>query len=73
MAAAAVKDSGRLRQMSTSRIGLCLFLLALGFVLLGPLARATGPDSIFLRFEMFGGPGRHFLTLRATVEQSSDH
>jgi Protein of unknown function (DUF3108) len=35
-------------------------------------ANAAEPDSIFLRFEVFGGPGLHFLTLTATVNQSSE-
>src|SRR5262245_9310799 len=31
-------------------------------------ARAAEPDSIFLRYEVFGGPGLHFLTLRVSVD-----
>jgi hypothetical protein len=31
---------------------------------------AAESDPIFLRFEVFGGPGLHFLTLKATVDES---
>src|SRR5262249_8971745 len=35
-------------------------------------AGAVEPDQISLRFEVFGGPGFHFLTLRVTVRQSAE-
>ena len=35
-------------------------------------ARAAEPDSIFLRYEVFGGPGLHFLTLQVSVDQSPE-
>ena len=34
-------------------------------------AAVPEPDPIYLRFEVFGGPGLHFLTLQVSVEQSS--
>jgi Protein of unknown function (DUF3108) len=63
-----------LRLFSSRRLGThwLRFLLALGLILHGPTGWATEPDPILLRFEVFGGPGLHFLTLRATVRQSSD-
>jgi len=36
------------------------------------MAGAAQPDRIFLRFEVFGGPGPHFMTLTATVDQWSE-
>lgn len=47
-----------------------LLLLALAFS--AASANAAEFDSIFLRFEVFGGPGLHFLTLRVTVNQSPE-
>jgi hypothetical protein len=38
----------------------------------GALAGAAEPDRTFLRFEVFGGPGLHFMTLTVTVDQSSE-
>jgi len=35
-------------------------------------ARAAEPDTIFLRFEVYGGPGLHFLTLHVTVDQARE-
>ena len=35
-------------------------------------ARAAEPDTIFLRFEVYGGPGLHFLTLHVSVDQSRE-
>ena len=48
-----------------------LALLALLAVWSGA-ARAAEPDSIFLRYEVFGGPGLHFLTLQVSVDQSPE-
>jgi hypothetical protein len=45
-----------------------LLLLALTFA--GTSARAVEPDPINLRFEVFGGPGLHFLTLRVRVDEA---
>jgi hypothetical protein len=46
-----------------------LFLVALA--LCCAAARAAERDSIHLRFEVYGGPALHFLTLRVTVDQSA--
>jgi hypothetical protein len=43
-------------------------LLALTFA--GTSAQAVEPDPINLRFEVFGGPGLHFLTLRVRVDEA---
>jgi hypothetical protein len=47
-------------------------LLLLALATHSALAGAAEPDRIVLRFEVFGGPGLHFMTLTATVDQSSD-
>jgi uncharacterized protein DUF3108 len=47
-------------------------LLLLALALFGALAQAAEPDSIYLRFEVSGGLGLHILTLKATVNQSSE-
>jgi hypothetical protein len=47
-----------------------LGLIALA--LYGGLTRSAEADPIYLRFEVYGGPGLHFLTLQVTVNQSSD-
>jgi hypothetical protein len=46
--------------------------LALALVLFGAPGRAAEPDPIHLRFEVFGGPGLHFLTLQVSVDQSRE-
>lgn len=46
-------------------------LLLLAIASHSALAGAAEPDRIFLRFEVFGGPGLHFMTLTTTVDQSS--
>ena len=46
--------------------------LLLALVLFGALGRAAEPDPIYLQFEVFGGPGLHFLTLQVSVDQSSE-
>ena len=43
-------------------------LLALAFS--SASAQAVEPDPINLRFEVFGGPGLHFLTLRVRVDEA---
>jgi hypothetical protein len=43
-------------------------LLALTFA--GTSARAVEPDPMNLRFEVFDGPGLHFLTLRVRVDEA---
>jgi len=43
-------------------------LLALAFS--SASARAVEPDPINLRFDVFGGPGLHFLTLRVRVNET---
>jgi hypothetical protein len=35
-------------------------------------AEAAEPDPIYLRFEVFGGPGVHFMTLQATVSYARE-
>ena len=45
-----------------------LLLLALAFS--SASARAVELDPINLRFEVFGGPGLHFLTLRVRVDEA---
>ncbi len=47
-------------------------MLVLALALLGAPTRAVEPDSIYLRFEIFGGPGLHFLTLQVSVDQSRE-
>jgi len=47
-------------------------VLVLALALLGAPTRAVEPDSIYLRFEIFGGPGLHFLTLQVSVDQSRE-
>jgi hypothetical protein len=44
----------------------------LALTLCGASARGVEPDWIFLRFEVFGGPGLHFLTLQVRVQQSPE-
>jgi Protein of unknown function (DUF3108) len=46
-------------------------LLLLAIASHSALAGAGEPDRIFLRYEVFGGPGLHFMTLTTTVDQSS--
>jgi len=46
-------------------------LLLLSLTMCGAQARPSEPDPIYLRFEVFGGPGLHFLTLQVSVDQSS--
>jgi hypothetical protein len=46
-------------------------LLPLVLVFFGAPARMAESDAIYLRFEVFGGPGLHFLTLQVSVEQST--
>ena len=48
-------------------------LLLLALAVYGAAASAAEPDSIYLRFEVFGGPSLHLLTLQVTVNQSSGH
>jgi hypothetical protein len=61
--------------MSRSRLlraYLKALFLPLALAVTAASARAAEPDSIFLRFEIFGGPGLHFLTLRVMVNQSPE-
>jgi Protein of unknown function (DUF3108) len=51
------------------RVGLSL-LVALAIC--SSAAHAADPDSIFLRYEVYGGPGLRFLSLQVTVEQSGE-
>jgi hypothetical protein len=44
--------------------------LLLALALFGGPGRGAEPDPIHLRFEVFGGPGLHFLTLQVSVDQS---
>ena len=46
--------------------------LLLALALFGVPGRAAEPDAIYLRFEVFGGPGLHFLTLQVSVDQSRE-
>jgi hypothetical protein len=46
--------------------------LLLALALFGAPGRAAEPDAIYLRFEVFGGPGLHFLTLQVSVDQSRE-
>src|SRR5258707_3390657 len=46
--------------------------LLLALALFGVPGRAAEPDAIYLRFEVFGGPGLHFLTLQVSVHQSRE-
>jgi hypothetical protein len=62
----------RTPRLSRSRAYRKASLLLLALALVGAPARAAEPDSIYLRFEVFGGPGLHFLTLQVTVDQSSE-
>jgi hypothetical protein len=57
----------RRRRPTAHRVALFL-LLALA-VCSGAI-HAAEPDSIYLRYEVYGGPGLRFLSLQATVEQS---
>ena len=45
--------------------------LLLALALFGAPGRAAEPDPIYLRFEVFGGPGLHFLTLHVSVDHSA--
>jgi hypothetical protein len=45
--------------------------LLLSPTMCGAQARPPEPDPIYLRFEVFGGPALHFLTLQVNVDQSS--
>jgi hypothetical protein len=47
-------------------------VLLLALAVCGAPARTAEADPIHLRFEVFGGPGLHFLTLKVTVNQSSE-
>jgi hypothetical protein len=47
-------------------------LLLLALALCGAQARVPDLDPIYLRFEVFGRPGLHFLTLQVTVDQSRE-
>jgi Protein of unknown function (DUF3108) len=48
------------------------FSLLIALAICSGSARAEDPDLIFLRFEVFAGPGLHFLTLQVSVEQSQE-
>ena len=47
-------------------------LLAVVLGLCGTAAQAAEADRIYLRFEVSGGPGLHVLTVRVTVDQSTE-
>ena len=59
----------RCRHFSTP---LRVFSTLLALTICGGSARDAESDSVFLRFEVFGGPGLHFLTLQVNVQQSQE-